>query len=156
MQYIIPSNINSGKIKCMTNIIYEHPRKYALRDCSSLYPCIYLVFWFVGAPSIGKERVSLKEMPHFFFYTEHAAKPYILAIQKLNDLMRREGHHAFINLKNSKQFAGIFYQQIFDSWGTPLGKKINHSRDTRFIVVRPRETSKSLTSSCYSCILVFL
>jgi hypothetical protein len=59
-------------------------------------------------------------MPHFF-YTEHAAKPYILAIQKLNDLMRSEGHHAFINLKNSKLFVGIFCQQIFDSWGTSLG-----------------------------------
>jgi hypothetical protein len=120
MQYIIPSNISSGKIKCMANIIYEHPRKYALRDCSSLYPCVYLVFCCVGSPSIGKERVSLKEMPHFF-YTEHAAKPYILAIQKLNDLMRSEGHHAFINLKNSKLFVGIFYRQIFDSWGTSLG-----------------------------------
>jgi hypothetical protein len=57
----------------------------------------------------------------FFFYTKHAAKPYILAIQKLNDLMRSEGHYAFINLKNSKLFVGIFYPQIFDSWGTPLG-----------------------------------
>ena len=46
-------------------------------------------------------RVSLKEMSHFF-YTEHTAEPYIHAIQKLNDLMRRVGHHAFINLKNSK------------------------------------------------------
>ena len=51
---------------------YKHPRKYAQRDCSSLYPCVYLVFCCVGAPSKGKDRVSLKEMPHFF-YTQHAA-----------------------------------------------------------------------------------
>ena len=29
-----------------------------------------------------------------------------------------------------------FFCQIFGSWGTPLGAKINHSRDTRFILVR--------------------
>ena len=80
---------------------FEHPRKYARRDCSTLYPCIYLVFCCVGALSIGKDRVRIKQMSHFF-YTQHSAEPYIRAIQKLNELRRTVVHHGFINLKNSK------------------------------------------------------
>jgi len=44
-----------------------------------------------------------------FFCTQHAAEPYIRAIQKLNDLMKRVGHHAFINLKNSKLLNCIYF-----------------------------------------------
>ena len=88
---------------------YKHPRKYTQRDCSSLYPCVYLVFCCVGAPSKGKDRVTSRKWPIFSIHNTLQIKPYIRAIQKLNDLMRRVVHHALINLKNSKLLNCIYF-----------------------------------------------
>jgi hypothetical protein len=65
-------------------------------------------FCCVGAPSIGRTEWASRKCP-IFFYTKHAAEPYMGAIQKLNNLMRRVGHHAFINLNNSKLLNCIYF-----------------------------------------------
>ena len=59
-----------------------------------------------------------------------------------------------LTLRLDNKSVGVFYRQIFGSGRTPLGAKINHSRDTRFLLVRTHgKRVKALRLVATSCIM---
>ena len=71
----------------------------------------------------------------------HCIKTVVLRFTIQCSHLRLSESHVYFHASlfyASMHCVGVFYQQIFCSWRIPLGAKINHSRDMRFMLVRAR------------------